>query len=228
MGRIGRKGRAPTAGFAGQPVEADRQGGNHKDIGDEQGLEHQGQPQAPGALLHPANQEQGQQGGGKAPGQAAGEVVQEKGHKPEDAHRQPAEETVSQGAAQAVNTERQENEEQSGENLGKEDGVRHPGGQPVEALDPPGNVEPGVVAEEIALEQGRVAPLLHPEELLTHVVVDDVRVGQRGQVGDAENRRRHQGHRQRVPSAASGLWLGFSGFRWLFQKPGKFYSVSPL
>ena len=103
-----------------------------------------------------------------------------------------------------------------GRNLENENGVGHPGGQPIEALDSPGDVTAGIFRQEIAPKQLRVQPLLHPEDLLPHVVIDDIRTGPCLQVGQEEDDGGEDPHHQQVkteiirqpwpPQSKKGFW----------------------
>ena len=59
---------------------------------------------------------------------------------------------------------------------------------------------PRIAGEEIALEQRRVLPLLHPVDLLADIVIDDPRVGQGLQVRPNKDGPGDQGHRQLGPA----------------------------
>ena len=216
-----RRGAGP-AGAACQPGEPGGEGADQKDIGNEQGLQQEGGPHPPGFFFLPAKPEKGQQGGGKGTGQPSGQIVQKKGHQPVDRQGGPGQAAVPQFQADPVQAEGQENEQQAGQDLGKRDGVRYPGGQPIKPFDSPGDIIAGIVGQEIALKQLRVEPLPHPEELLPNVVVDDIGVGQRLKVGQDKDDAGQDGCQQQVESGGKCRRPRIlHGIRFLFQRRGR-------
>ncbi len=219
MGGPGRERRRAVPAQAGhQPGQQRRQGRYRENVRDEQGLEQEGRTGDPGALGQPAQPEEGQERGGEGPGQTPGQVVQEERHEPETGHHRPPEAAVGQAGPDLKEADGQEDEQEAGEEPGKVKGGYPPGGQPVETLDAPGDVGLGIAGEEVAPEQGRVPPLLHPVELLADVVINDKRLGQGLEVRQNEDGPGNQGHRQFGPGGPGPGLLEFHGFRWVFQR----------
>ncbi len=54
----------------------------------------------------------------------------------------------------------------------------------------------GICRQEISPKQLRVQPLLHPEDLLPHVVIDDIGIGPGIQVGQEEDDGGEDSHHQ--------------------------------
>ena len=71
------------------------------------------------------------------------------------------------------------NKKKAGEDLGKLNRIDEGGNSRINGLHTPGHIILGVFGQEIILVQFRVNPLLHPENLLPDIVVNDVGVCQR-------------------------------------------------
>ena len=153
MGGLGRERRRVIPAQARQqPGQQRRRGRHQEDVRDEQGLEQERPAHDPGSPGLPAQPEEGQERGRKGPGQAAGQVVQKEGHQPEAGHHRPPQAAVCQAGPDLKEADGQEDEQEPGEELGEDQGGHPPGGQPVETLDAPGNVVPGIAGKEVARE----------------------------------------------------------------------------
>jgi hypothetical protein len=61
-----------------------------------------------------------------------------------------------------------------------------------------------IIAEQVTFKKFRILPLLHPENLLARIVIDDKRIGEGLQVGVTEDSDRKQDYEHQVRSGRPG------------------------
>ena len=120
-----------------------------------------------------------EQGKAEALGQTPGNLVHEAAHEAKGATDEYRGEVIAELKSHSKEKSCRNYKKEASEDLSKLNRIDEGSSSRIDSLHTPGHIILGVFGQEIVLIQFRVNPLLHPENLLADIVVNDVGVCQR-------------------------------------------------